>query len=760
MAGSVNTWGQPISTGGGTPVPQGGAAGTVLPTYTATPSTPATPTPTPSSYVPTTPANGGTSTSLPGSQPQSESDIYAGYVSQGQQTLDAINASVAAQNAQIDQSAGQAQQNQNALAAITGGFGSTAVSGATQISQNATTQKNQVIAQGAQQTATYLNQLQQLAQTQANTEQSAYYSQVLPQASQIITGLQNQGLTFQQLSTNPALAQTYQNLLSIYGGDPNALSATFANATPAKNVLQSWTQGSTMYQVVQNPTTGAISVNQVDTGVAIPTGWTSTKIGTTGQLFQDPSNPNNTIIYQTNPLTGGITVSGTGTGSAIAAQYNQTQGDTTSSSTSASTPTGESDSGVAATDGGTFANFDSLEANAAAYGNIVSNAAQGTSTPYGSSPTLQSFLTTYANLGSNNTAQSPYVSRFLSALSSSTGQDVGTLASQLSQPLSQVVSSVGIQNMYNAQVSAEGGSAAGVQNNPANIKYLSSTDSAPVQTGTNGLPTAEYGLLSNVQGFDPGTPGTPQTAAQATDSFAFNYLKSYLSGQTPSSTSGMGGSTTYAEKQDIQSRAQQLYFQATGQNLPNATTLSNNLDLIKGNNALLNSLKVQEGTITANSDLLQSNINAQNINQNAPVINSIINGVQNMLGNSDVASYLAQNSTISNELGSLLALKNASGTTVHDKLISAGLIDPSASAAQEASVVNRLMQEAVNAHGAITNANIQLYAQTDPLQIDPANPLNNTMNFLDPQGNATPFGPGSLTAAEVQTLIDNGYSMQ
>ena len=61
---------------------------------------------------------------------QSESDIYAQNLAQGQTIIDQINAAAQAQiqsaNTQIDQTAATNQQNQNALAAITGGFGSSA----------------------------------------------------------------------------------------------------------------------------------------------------------------------------------------------------------------------------------------------------------------------------------------------------------------------------------------------------------------------------------------------------------------------------------------------------------------------------------------------------------------------------------------------------------------------------------------------------------------------------------------------------------
>lgn len=687
-------------------------------------------------------------------QPQTEDDIYGNYVKQGQSIIDQINNSavgqIAAANAQIDTAAGVAQQNQNGIAAITGGFGSSSAAGATGIASTAAGQKNTadsaIQADAQKQVSTYLQNLQSAAQSQTNYEQTTAFSQGLTYdqylkttAASTLQGLSKQGVTIQSLkqqaqSGNPVAQQSYQTLLQAYGGDENQLNAAAALSQPVNTVVQSWMQGSTYYQIVQNPQTGAITTQSFDMGVTMPTNWTTTKIGTTGEFFQDPSNSANTFTLTTDPLTGGITAVGTGTGTTLADQYNQANGSNTpgtnsNSSQSNNTATttvatalgvdpttplsdvlqnqgvgaltaaiikneggspdgvqnnpgnvkyeglpGQTDSEVKASDGGTYASYATPQAGQQAIASIVNDAASGASTAYGSNPTLQDFVQKYTNTG----------------------------------------------------------------------------------TGSNGLSTAEYGALANVPGFNPNAGGSQG----AMDNYAFNYLKSYLSGQTPSTSSGMGGATTLAIKQQIQARAQDLYFQATGKNLPNATTLSNNLSLISGNNTLLNNLKVQEGTISANSDLLQGNINAANINQNAPVINNVIDSVQNMLGNPDVASYLAQNETISNELGSLLALKNAGGTTVHDKLVSAGLISADSSAQQEAAVVNTLMKEATNAHSAISTANLQLYAETDPLGVDPANPLNNSMTFIGSDGSQVNFDPHSVSSDEIDTLLSEGYSLQ
>lgn len=230
---------------------------------------------------------------------------------------------------------------------------------------------------------------------------------------------------------------------------------------------------------------------------------------------------------------------------------------------------------------------------------------------------------------------------------------------------------------------------------------------------TSGLNFAQYGNLANTD-FNP--------KAQL-DQLAQKYLDTYIKKGALPSSRDLGTGIKAAGLAQIDSRARELYQQATGNPFPTPEILGGYQDQLIGNNKLLNNLTVQEGIIRANSDLLLKNINAANINQHAPLINDVLNNVLDTLGDPKVAAYLAQHSTIQNELGSLLAIKNSQGgATVHDKLVAGGLIKPNASAGQIAEVVKQLMQEAVNAHAAIKESNGELYKQTDPLLQDSNNP--------------------------------------
>lgn len=68
---------------------------------------------------------------------------------------------------------------------------------------------------------------------------------------------------------------------------------------------------------------------------------------------------------------------------------------------------GQTDSGVRATDGGTFASYATAAEGDNAIASIVQNAASGNSTSYGPSPTLQSFADKYTGSGGSAGAGSP-----------------------------------------------------------------------------------------------------------------------------------------------------------------------------------------------------------------------------------------------------------------------------------------------------------------------------------------------------------------
>lgn len=605
------------------------------------------------------------------------------------------------------------------------------------------------IAQAKQAQSTALSNAYQYLTGQAHTDFNDALKQNTDLSQDYVTAMQSnalatvKGIAESGITSGTELQQknpqAYAALLQYYNGDTNALNSALVMNQPNNKVVQSWTNGSTYYQLVTDPITGQPKVQQLDTGVSIPTSWTPNKVSTNTLMMQDPSNPANSIIYTTDPISGQVTVSGTGTGQSLAAQYNTQGGDSSGNTSGASAaaqnyvttaistagvpdPTqpfvdavsgqngvglgamvagiqkaeggspsgvvnnpgnvkyvagmaGATDSGVKATDGGTFASFTTPEAGQQAIAGTLNSIAQG----IGSNATVQDVLDKYANLG---------------------------------------------------------------------------TTSSQGPVGTNGLPISQYGALANVQGFDPGTGSD----AQITDSMAYNYLTEYLNGQTPSASS-LGISTrtgSGAQFDKAAQRAKTLYNQATGQNLPNQTVLTNNLGLVSKNNALLNNLNVQTGVIQKNFGLSLDNQNASNVNELAPAINKVLNSLSDASGSTSVAQYLSQNETLQQELAALLSVKNASGVTVADKLSSQDLLKSGASVAQQKQILSTLMKEAGNQQQTIGEANAELYKQTDPLGLDPNNPVNapgyQEMTQADATNNYD--GTWTLNGQTVQVNLD------
>ncbi len=244
-----------------------------------------------------------------------------------------------------------------------------------------------------------------------------------------------------------------------------------------------------------------------------------------------------------------------------------------------------------------------------------------------------------------------------------------------------------------------------------------------------------YGLLAN-------TSFNPQNAG---DNLAYAYLNKYIKDAAFPSALSIGISTRAggngaAKFAAAAKRAGDLYFEATGQSLPDVNILKANKQLIVGNNKIANNLNIQEGTINKNFSLAIQNLDKNNISQSAQPINAFINSIKNLMGDPNVAQYLTQNGTIQNEVGNLIALKNATGTTVADKLASAGLVPKNASEEQQKAILKILLQEAQNGFQTIQSVSGDLYKQIDPLEQDPNNPnrgnnpLGLSTNNNDPAG--------------------------
>ncbi len=239
-----------------------------------------------------------------------------------------------------------------------------------------------------------------------------------------------------------------------------------------------------------------------------------------------------------------------------------------------------------------------------------------------------------------------------------------------------------------------------------------------VKTGTGNQASqtafAQYGLLANTD-FKP---------TDTVDQLAQKYLDQYIKNGSIPTASTLGRNIKPQMMATIDSRARDLYFKATGTALPNPQVLKGYQDLVINNNKLANNLAIQENTVKENVDLSLANMKKNGLNSAGfKPLDSLLNSINDAFNDPATGQLIAQNSTIQNELGSLLAVKNASGTTVYDKLSSAGIISKNDNEAQIKSKVNALLKEAANFATSIKTANASAYKQIDPLIQDPNNPI-------------------------------------
>lgn len=231
-------------------------------------------------------------------------------------------------------------------------------------------------------------------------------------------------------------------------------------------------------------------------------------------------------------------------------------------------------------------------------------------------------------------------------------------------------------------------------------------------TDTKGTDYNQVGLLAN-------TTYNPKSQADKDAKF---YLDQYLkTGKQPTYRDVFG----YRKDGQIsvaQQRADDLYYEATGSSLPDANVLKTNKALIADNNKVLNRNEIASNTIISNFDLAIKGEITNNVNQNATIVNKLLNPFYLALGNPAVNQAMVSNGTISQEFANLISIRNASGTTVSDKEVASELLKFGTSVQAQKAVVERLKAEALNIHDALLNQNKKLYEVIDPLQTNPENP--------------------------------------
>lgn len=272
-------------------------------------------------------------------------------------------------------------------------------------------------------------------------------------------------------------------------------------------------------------------------------------------------------------------------------------------------------------------------------------------------------------------------------------------------PLSQAITTVGIDKIVNGIIQNEGGSIKGVQNNPGNIKYAGlpgQIDSgvqakdggtfanyATPEEGRNAIkgivqnaadgkskayganPTFEQFMNTYTNtapsGTAPGTTGNPQINASAPgytstpldsaggltqaaiDKAAISYA---TTGTMPSV--GLGSTGAAAKKRDaIQNRAAEL--DSSGTISANKARLSALTTSLGQQTTYQNTIERSVNTVDSNLKLLEDAANKVN-DSSSPLINNWENQVKGkLIGSGDLASYKAAIQTVRSEYANILA---------------------------------------------------------------------------------------------------------
>lgn len=288
----------------------------------------------------------------------------------------------------------------------------------------------------------------ELQQTQQSQAETSYQDQLVATANakqsaiDSIKAMAAAHLDWQNYKkTNP---DNYNALVKALGGDPNVADAAFISSIPAQNVLNTTFSGSTALVITQDPVTGKTQANSYDLGVKIPQNWTQDKISNNTVIYHgatwDPKDPSTYQMFAIDPLTGIPTTQVGGAtnatmGDAVVANVNDilTQSGVTQDPGAPIDPAnvtgiaealiqhensqlpadlnnpgdvryydglpGATDSGIAKSDGGTWAKFNTPQDGTKAVSDIVQHAASRGST-------FSDFVKSYTGTGSPTTTGS------------------------------------------------------------------------------------------------------------------------------------------------------------------------------------------------------------------------------------------------------------------------------------------------------------------------------------------------------------------
>ena len=249
--------------------------------------------------------------------------------------------------------------------------------------------------------------------------------------------------------------------------------------------------------------------------------------------------------------------------------------------------------------------------------------------------------------------------------------------------------------------------------NPSDRMRLGLPEATPEQ----GKDYKQVGLLAQTS-YDP---------QNNMDLMAKNYIERYLkNNKYPTAYElGLGRGTSPAMQnkfQNIQNRADELYYEATGSSLPSVSDLTGTWKIINQNKGILNKINIASDTVESNFNLSIAGEISSNVNKNATLVNQLLNPIYLALGDPAVNQAMVSNGTITQEFANLISTRNAQGTLEADKRMAEELLPFGTSVEAQKAVVTRLVQEATNIKSALNQQNNELWKQVDPLQQNANNP--------------------------------------
>jgi len=544
-----------------------------------------------------------------------------------------------------------------------------------------------------------ISTIQQNAASMAQAEISSdrtLQANIKTDATNAISALGSAHTDLEKFKTeNP---EAYSHLVDVFGSS-NVVDAMYANSIPKQNILNTNIKGSTAMVISQDPVTGAVHANTYDLGIEVPRNWTMEKTpdGTMAIMKAENFDPNDPSTFQIWGVDDNGLFTKLVSGDPNEASINR---DTSLSSfASAITNQEGADYTKVNPDSGALGKYQIMPFNLG-YAGLTNDEAGKQA--FLNSPELQDKAFNKMIQESYN----KYSGDFNKMAADYYGGELG--AKNYGTP----------QGDVQGKIDPKTGKPTGY---PSVNEYVDQVNKKIGSQTQDGKDYAQVGLLAN----------TSYNPKNKVDSNAKNYIERYLKNNKYPTAYELGlGRSTNAVTQDkfrqIQARADDLYYEATGTSMPSVADLTGTWKIINQNKGILNKINIASDTVESNFNLAIRGEISNDVNQNATAVNKLLNPIYLALGDPAVNQALVSNGTITQEFANLISTRNAQGTLAADKMLAEELLPFGTSVEAQKAVVSRLVQEAVNIKKALTSQQETLYQQVDPLQQNPNNPARKT----------------------------------